>query len=573
MARAPLAIGSGSGDDLAGDVIAQFEVLEGDRTTWLMHWQRVANYILPNRNDYIVDKTPGQRRMQWIYDSTPVFANEMFAAGVHSLLTSPTLQWFYLRTDDDRLNTSGRVQAWLDDTARRMYGIYNGSRHNFASQSNELYLDIGSIGTGVMAQLESARSGILFSTRHLKECVIAVNEEDRVDTLIRRWTYTAKQAWQAWGPAAGEAVVKALDKTPDKPMTFLHAARPRRQRDPQRADARNMPFQSVYVSLDGKHVIAEGGFQEFPYHVPRFSKVSGETYGRGPGMTMLPDVQMLNEMVRTVLKSAQKVVDPPLMLPDDGFLVPVKTSPGSLNFYRAGTRDRIEPIQTEGQVQLGAEMLQALRQQIMRGWYVEWMNMPSDPSDPAAAGKGVTATYVLQQRDEKMRLLSPLLARLQAEFLGPLIDRTFGIMWRQSMRERFGPAAMLSPPPPELSGRALRTEYVSPLAIAQRSSQLDTLARLVQAALGLAQVDPTAPGRIDAQAILELTSRDLNAPAVALKPREQFEQEQQQRKQAEAEMNAHAQAATQAKALRDGAGGVKALAQAQAAGQPAQAAA
>jgi hypothetical protein len=57
--------------------------------------------------------------------------------------------------------------------------------------------DLGNVGTSVMVELDSARSGILFPTRHLKECVVAENEEDRIDTLIRNWEFTAKQACEA----------------------------------------------------------------------------------------------------------------------------------------------------------------------------------------------------------------------------------------------------------------------------------------------------------------------------------------------------------------------------------------
>src|SRR6185369_10555928 len=126
---------------------------------------------------------------------------------------------------------------------------------------------------------------------------------------------------------------------------------------------------------------------------------------------------------------------------------------------------------------------------IMRGFYVEWMMMPSDPTDPAAAGKGITATYVLQQRDEKMRLLSPMLARLQSEFLGPLIERTFNILWKRSLRMKFGPGSPFPPPPEVLSGQKWHVEYLSPIAVAQRSSQLDSVGRLMMTQAQLKQMD------------------------------------------------------------------------------------
>ena len=558
-------------DEAAADVIREWERGEGERGTWRSHWQDVANHMLPDRADYIVTNTPGRKRTQHIYDATAPWALAQCAAGFNSRLTSATVRWFEMRAADDRLNDDDASRVWLDDATAKIYAVFNGPRHNFASQSNELYLDLCSIGTGVMAVLETPRTDVLFSTRHLRECVIWENEEDRIDKLGRRWKYTAKQAWQAWGAQAGESVLKALEKTPEREFWFHHRVAPRRDRDPQRNDAKHKPFQSIYVSEADRTIIAEGGFDEFPYLVPRFSKAPGEKYGRGPGMQVLPDVRMLNEMAKTILKAAQKVVDPPLLLPDDGYMLPIKTTPGGLNFYRAGTRDELKPLDTKGNIQLGIEMLNALRQSIIRGFYVDLMSVPTDPSDPASAGKGVTATFTMHQRDQQMELLSPVLSRLQAEFLGPLIDRVFAIMWRQSAARKFGQGSHFLPPPPQLSGMPLRVEYVSPIAIAQKTSQIDTLSRLVQMAMTLAQVDPAAAKTLDTDAILRLTARDLNAPALALKSPAIVAQQQQAEQEAQQQMNAHAQLQSIAGAAKDGGAAVASLAQASQAaqGQPA----
>lgn len=538
-------------DDTARADVALWESLKGARGTWETHWQDCANHMLPIRADFITQRTPGQKLMQYVFDSVPLWALESFAAGMHALLTSPTLRWFSLKTQDDRLNTNQRVGAWLDAASEVMYALFNGPRHNFASQSYQIYLDLGLIGTGALAVLESPNSGVLFSNRHVKECVVQENDEDRIDTLVRQWDYTAKQAYQAWGDRAGEAVLKALETQPNRTFTFLHTVKPRMKRDPQRSDRMHKAFLSRYTNLTERTTIAEGGFDEFPYMVPRFSKRAGETYGRGPGMTALPDVKMLNEMKKTVLKAAQKVVDPPLQMPDDGYIMPIKTTPGALLYYRAGTQDRIEPLETRGQIQLGQDMLSALQQQVIRTFYVEWMLLPSSPDDPAAAGKGVTATYVLQQRDEKMRLLSPMLARLQSEFLGPLIDRTFAILWRQSVRMRFGQGSPFPPPPSELSQQPLRVEYVSPIAVAQKSSQLDSIMRLVQTQMQLLQADPNMPRVIDGEGVLRLVARDLNTPALALKSPEQLQAEQKAMADAQAQINGHTQMTSMASAAKD----------------------
>ena len=433
--------------------------------------------------------------------------------------------------------------------------------NDFASQSQELYEDLGSIGTAVMAVLESPRNGILFSTKHLRECVIAENEEDRVDQLTRRWQWTAKQAIQAWGDQCPDQIQKTYETKPEEKFWFLHHVGPRMQRDETQSNWRNKAFESIYVAEAAGKVLSEGGFDEFPYIVPRFAKGTGETYGRSPGMTALPDIKMLNSMAKTVLQNAQQQVDPPLQLPDDAFLMPISVQPGARNTYRMGSRDKVEPIQTGSNIPLGIEMLNTLRQQIMRVMMVDFMMMPSDMTDPLSAGKGITATYTLQQRDEKMRMLSPILARAQAEFLGPLIDRTFAIMWRRSAAVGFGTGSMLARPPASLSGVSLAVDYVSPIAVAQRSSQLDGVQRLVQSAMSIAQIDPTVIHTLDADAILRLTAKDLNTPSLALRTPDQVAAIQQQAAQAQQAQAQAAQMQSLASTAKDGAGAVAQLAQ------------
>ncbi len=541
-------------DARAREIIDQWNRLDADRGTWKNHWQQISELCLPERNDYTVQRTPGMKRNQKVFDATPVFALQQFANGLHSYLTSSELVWFALHDDDERVDRIAEVRAWFDIVTDVMYSIFNGPRHNFASQSHEYYLDLGSIGSACMAVLEGSRTDVLFSTRHLKECVFIENDEDRVDGVIRRWKWTAKQAVQNWGLAAvGPQVAKAYEDGSDTGFHFLHKVAPRKDRNPDRQDALHKPFESVYIGEQDGNIIAESGFDEFPYLPARFSKTAGEVYGRGPGMTMLPDMKMLNEMMKTVIKAAQKVVDPPLQIPDDGYLLPIKTVPGSQNFYRSNMpqQARISAIQTNGRIDIGNELLFAMRQQIIKGFYVDWMMMPADMKDPASAGKGVTATWVLQQRDEKMRMLSPMLARLQSEFLGPLIDRTFGILWKKSVARRFGQGAPFPPPPAVLQGRRFHVEYLSPIAVAQRSSQLDSVGRLLQQQLLLKNLDPASPTIIDPEAIMRLTGRDVNAPAAALKSPERLQQEAQQAAEAQQQMTAPDAAGKMAGALKD----------------------
>jgi hypothetical protein len=77
--------------------------------------------------------------------------------------------------------------------------------------------------------------------------------------------------------------------------------------------------------------------------------------------------------------------------------------------------------------------------------------------------RSMTATEVIQRNEEKMRILGPALSRLQSELLQPMILRVFNIMLRNKL---------FQVAPEVLSNQEIDIEYVSPMALAQRSQEL-----------------------------------------------------------------------------------------------------
>lgn len=553
-------------DDKGKEVVGLWEEGDSDAAIFKVTWQDCALNIQPNRNDYIVDRPAGVKRMQTIFDGTPGWCLQQFTAGCHSQITSSTVIWFALRAEDDRVDRLVPVRAWLEAATATMFTTFNSPRYNFPSQSAELYEDEGSIGTGCMAVLEGRGGMPLFSTRHMKECRFFENEEEKVDTLVRRWKWTAKQAKAKWGDKAGADVAKALEQNkPNEPFYFLHAVRPRRDRNPDRIDARNMAFESVYVAEKNATVISESGFQEFPYLTPRYSKASGEKYGRSQTMWALPDIKMLYEAKKLVLKSAQKIIDPPLDVPNDTYLLGIKSLPGSINFRQRNTRpdDRIQPILTQGNIPIGNDLLQSLKADIGRAFFTDILRMPTDPDDPSSEGKGSTATYWAQRREKEFMAMSPFLARVRGELAGPLIDRVFAMLFRRSKALKFGPGSPFPPPPAELSRAALRVEYVSPIELAQRANQNDAVDRLLARQAQLRQIDPKSPIIVDFEAVMRETGKDVNTPIALLKTPEKLQQEAQAAADAEQALQQHMQLANLAGAAKDGSAAIKNISDAQ----------
>jgi len=458
--------------DLVKDLLKRFGKLVTQRQTWESHWQEVSDYMMPRKADVTKRRSPGDKRSELIFDSSPLHAVELLAASLHGMLTNPSTPWFSLKFKNTDLPDEDVAKEWLEDSTEKMYEAFN--RSNFQQEIFELYHDLITFGTAAMFIEEDEDDVVRFSTRHIGEIYISENNKGKVDTVFRKFKLTARACIQQFGEKnVSKTTIGIALKDPYEEVTILHVVYPRENYDPRKKDNKNMPFASCYIEPETKHEISQSGFNEFPYVVPRYLKASFEIYGRSPAMTALPDVKMLNEMSKTTIKAAQKQVDPPLLVPDDGFILPVRTIPGGLNFYRAGTRDRIEPLNIGANNPLGLNMEEQRRNAIRDTFYVNQLMMQNGPQ--------MTATEVVQRNEEKMRLLGPVLGRLQSELLRPMIDRTFAILLRKKL---------FRPVPDFLNGQDIQIEYVSPLAKAQKTSELQSIMRAIEILGSLSNVAP-----------------------------------------------------------------------------------
>jgi hypothetical protein len=497
--------------DLTKTIMARFDRLKTGRQNWETHWQEVADYMQPRKADVTKTRSKGDKRTEQIFDSSPIQAVELLAASLHGMLTNPSTPWFSLRYKDEGLDADDEAKLWLEGVTETMYTAFN--RSNFQQEIFELYHDLITFGTAAMFIEEDQNDLLKFSTRHINEIYVTENDKGRIDTVYRRFKITLRAAAQQFGGGLSEEAKRKVDKDPFDEIDILHAVYPRQDFNPAKKDKQNMEFESVYLEYKNGNELSVGGFVEFPFVVPRYLKASHEIYGRSPAMTALPDVKMLNEMSKTTIKAAQKQVDPPLLVPDDGFLLPVRTVPGGLNFYRSGTRDRIEPLNIGANNPLGLNMEEQRRNSIREVFYVNQLMLQQGPQ--------MTATEVIQRNEEKMRLLGPVLGRLQSELLKPMIDRCFAILLRNN---QFAQA------PDFLSGQDIEIEYVSPLAKAQKSTELSSITRAIEILGSLANVAPVFD-YINFDALVKHVADLVGVPQKVLKLQSQVNAEREQQAQ------------------------------------------
>jgi len=482
------------------------------RSNWESHWQEVADYMLPRKAEITKQRAAGDKRNISIFDATPIHALELLAASLHGMLTSSANRWFSLRFKETELNDSDEAKEWLEDATQRMYDAI--AKSNFQQEIFECYHDLIAFGTACLMIEEDDEDVLNFSARHIKEIYIQENKKGYVDTIYRKFKMPAQAVLDKFGiENVSKEVLNSAKKNPFDELTIIHVVRPRLEFDPKKKDKKNMPFQSIYYEESTGHIIMIGGFKENPYVIPRYLKASTEIYGRSPGMNALPDVKVLNKMVENSLKAAAKQIDPPLLIPDDGMLAPIRMAPGSINYYRAGSRDRIEPLNINANTSITLNSENQRREAILKMFHVDQLVITEN--------RNMTATEVLQRQEEKMRILGPVLGRLQSELLSPMIIRIFNIMLRNNLFQ-MAPAILRS--------QELNIEYVSPIALAQKSSELQSIMRGLELFGSMAQAMPVMD-YIDENGLIKQLINILGLPAKMIKSDAEVQQIREERAQ------------------------------------------
>lgn len=532
-------------DSRAEDCIREHEQLAGQRGIWETHWREVAERVRPQQNFFqMIQRPDGDKRNEKMFDATAPLALPKFAAAVISMAFPATQTYHKLVVKDDALGRNTEVRRYLDKVNEQLFKVRYSPRANFQSQSGEIILDLGAFGTGVLFADDVLGIGIRYKALPLAQCYIAEDAYGRVDTLHRKFKMTAHQAATKFGvDKLPEAMRRALDVEPHRKFDFLHCVKPNLERDPRRKDYRGMTFWSCYIALEeGRSILEEGGYRTFPFAVPRYETSPNETYGRSPAMNVLPDIKMLNEMSKTVMRQAHMVTAPPIMLSDDGALQAFNLRPNALNFGAVDDqgRPRAIPFQTGSRVDIGLDMMNQRREVINDAFFVTLFRILVEEPQ-------ITATEAMLRAQEKGQLLAPTMGRMQAELLGPLIEREIDILAH---------AGALDPMPDALreyymAGGEHIIEYQSPLNLAQKAGAGVAIMNTLQAISPLAQVDPNVLHRYNLDKAGELLGRINGVPEDIIRSDEEVAALSEQSAQAAQAQQVLAAAPVAASAAKD----------------------
>jgi hypothetical protein len=532
------------GKSVGDQILAAHSRGKADRGQWEETWQEVAELVMPNRASFTTDWTKGTLRRRRIYDSTAEDANEVFAGGVHANLTPRQARWFFLQASDKAMRENREVKQWLYDVHNELYRIMNAPESNFHPAMHMVYSDLGALGTACLFMGER-KGGMAYQCRFLGEIVAIENPAGVIDTVMRETTWKTSELIEEFGIAALPPQMRSKwerGQDDDKANhRVIHAVFPRRNRLHGMLDNTNKPFASAWVlEAEDNPVIREEGYSEFPFAVPRLSVRTGETYGVGVGIRTLPTIRMMQRMWEVYIRAAQKAIDPPLQVPDDSFLGPVRTMPGGINYYRSGDEGRIQPIETGARPDISDNVLEAERMIIRKAFYNDVFDITAD-----STGVNVKATFTMERRQDKLMRIAPIFSRLEPELLEPIVMRLFASALRRGL---------LPEPPAALEGQRIEIGYQSAISRAQRGGEVDDIMRFTQTLAPFVEGDPTVLENINTDELAQLLGHELmNVPPIIMRSPDEVAERREARAQAQAQQEGIAAGQGVAAGLKDAA--------------------
>lgn len=524
------------------DIADRWGRIRRRREPWMSYWQELGDVLLPNRADFTRARSDGEQRETRIFDGTPRLALRDLASTLDGLIKPKTNNWFDPAIDDDLIDDD-TVKRWYETVRERMWKAIYRNDARFIQRSGEIDLNLACFGWGVLwIQQNRQRDGLLFRSFHNAQCAIEENEDGIIDTLGVEETFNARQA---------EAVYRRANKDPSGPILealrnpkaeqafqFIQVVLPRDDRDASKFGKKGMAFASVVIDIKGETIVAETGFPEFPAAIPRWDTAPGEIYARSPGMMALPDAKTLQAMGKTLLVGGQRAVDPPIWVLNDSVMSPLRTFPGGITVLDTSDSSGGSPVgafPVSTNIPLGREMQADYRSKVEAAFFKNVFALPIQ-------GRQMTATEILERKEEFIRAIGPVFGRLEADYSGHIVERVFGIMER---------AGAFPPRPEALQTRKVAFRFQSPIQQARKQVEIAGLSRSLELLMPLAQAQPEIMDNFDGDQITRDVPEWGGMPSRWLRPKDRVAEIRQGKANAAASADMTAAMEPTTKAVRN----------------------
>jgi hypothetical protein len=440
-------------------LLKEEEYKRGERGNWDAYRQDVNSFVLPRKAWITTVKVNGARLQDdFLYDSRATLALKEAACGFHSKLTNPAQRWFESRTQNEKKMQSGHVQRYFKEVDDVQFDVLRST--NFDPTLIEFYTDDLSVGVATILTEEDHKKHVRYSSIPIEQVCWELDDRGELCKIYRSFKWSAYKCQQRWGSKITPEMKKAIEE--EKGQTkfeIMHYVGLRNVRDVQKKDNANMEWESLWIAKKEQLELGNSGFVDMPYDITRFwVSADDDDGGYSPAMDVLAAIKTVNAQARTITRSGQKAVDPAYAMPSRFWIAPLNGNPSAMNYYDASKykMEQFGRLPGGENLKQGVELMAIQQELIDRGFFLPLFRALSD------VHKQMTVPEVQQRIAEGLGLIGPVVGRMTNTIQSVLL-RTYGILDRR---------LLFPEPPKEIQGEELAITFNSPLARAQRQSEL-----------------------------------------------------------------------------------------------------
>lgn len=513
-------------------------------------WCDSLRWALPHRGTWILSQTEGERKNQHIVDPTHILALRSFVAGFLEGNTSSSRPWYRVGTKDVERNEQPKNKAWLQHYTNRTLNILGSSNYYYAAGS--FYYDYGVVNTGAH-YFEELDKGFHVHTLIPGSYYVINDSYGEADILVREFSLNVKSVVESYGKKKNgkadwsniSSSVKKMyeDSNYSQMVDIVHVVQRNPYFDPKtNVIASNRPWVSMTYELGAGsgHQWAEG--MEYGYtmgresdddvflevhHTKRKPFVVGKSttdfeYGeKGPTLDALGLIKSLNKKAISKDQALEQILKPALQGPASLRKSYISHAPNTfvpIDSRSAGLKQKLEPIfQINPAIGSLIQDVGDLRQMVDKLYYADYLlYLTKNP-------KTRTARETDAIVEEQQRIIGPNLQSLNTTYNVPVLEWVMDYVLYED--------EFLEPPPEALQGQALKPEFVSIFAQAQKAADLPAIDRYVQMISQVGQIDPGVLAKLNTDKLADLYEDRLYLPAGLNNPQDKVDAERAQAQQ------------------------------------------
>lgn len=507
--------------ETVGDLRARLGSVDYHRTRHQETWEQLGEYFAPHRTGFINERNDDYKRTQNIFCSSPIERFDNFVSLLYGSLVPSETEWWKSDIEGVDARKDRHADEWTQNTEYNLNRVFN--RSNFRSMVHQTVYDYALFGTGALGiyEAEPMTGRLRFENVPLQQLYPEENNEGIVNRLIRRYQLPVQHLIDYWPQAAEAADIRALiqQKRMWERVWVNLSCHP--AGDEPKLNPRHKVIVKVWLDCHDDFINSTRGrfpgYHEFPYAVPRFSRIGESPYGYSKSVIALADTKTMNQLRMLALKGLAKDVDPPVLARHDSIMGRLHMGSGEISFVnkKAKTLDDALKVHTVNRRWDAESMYDERLAGEIAGIFV------SDRTNFIAQRRGpnMTAAEIDAILQGAMQALAPIVARFDTEFINVIVGRAFAINSRVPERHR-----QIPPPPPSVQGREIRFRAVGPLFQAQRMNQIFGMEQLLTWGQQAGTIFTDMPLAVDGANFMRVGAEILDVPRSVLRSPQEVRQ-------------------------------------------------